>query len=125
MSDIGFTVNGVNAEFLSVVAIFQKYSYREDDLVWGWGMVVLCILLVIVCFVLNGVVLKFYFKKREDVVCLIYSLLSLAGGASSFCSFAKLLFSVYHVIPLRRCGGRSGKLSDSHVSCGLPVHGHT
>ena len=42
-------------------------------------MVVLCMLLTMLCFLLNGVVLEFYFKKKEEVVCLIYSLLSLAG----------------------------------------------
>ena len=46
---------------------------------WGISMILFCTLLIIICLTLNITVLKFYGKKaKDDVVSLIYSLLSFA-----------------------------------------------
>ena len=75
----GPSLNGLHAEFMNMNAYYLKYEYREKDMVWGISMILLCTLLIIICLTLNITVFKFYTKKaRDDVVSLIYSLLSLA-----------------------------------------------
>ena len=70
---------GINGEFLSMEVYYLKYEYREEDMAWGISMILLCILLIVICLFLNITVLKFYGKKaKDDVVSLIYSLLSFA-----------------------------------------------
>ncbi|KAL5249425.1 hypothetical protein ACHWQZ_G018320 [Mnemiopsis leidyi] len=70
---------GIHAEFLSMEAYYLKYEYRDKDMAWGISMILLCILLITACLCLNITVFKFYQKKaRDDVVSLIYSLLSFA-----------------------------------------------
>ena len=70
---------GLHAEFLSMEAYFLKYGYRDRDMVWGISMILLCLLLIFICPTLNITVFKFYKKKaNDDVVSLIYSLLSFA-----------------------------------------------
>ena len=70
---------GLHAEFLSMEAYYLKYEYREKDMVWGISMILLCTLFIIICLFLNITVFKFYGKKaKDDVVSLIYFLLSLA-----------------------------------------------
>ena len=70
---------GMAAEFLKMEAYYLKYEYREKDMAWGISMILLCTLLIIICLFLNITVFKFYGKKaKDDVVSLIYSLLSFA-----------------------------------------------
>ena len=70
---------GMHAEFLSMEVYYLKYEYREEDMPWGISMILLCTLLIIICLTLNIIVFKFYKKKAgDDVVSLIYSLLSFA-----------------------------------------------
>ena len=70
---------GINGEFLSMEVYYLKYEYREKDMAWGISMILLCTLLIIICIFLNITVFNFYKKKaRNDVVSLIYSLLSFA-----------------------------------------------
>ena len=70
---------GINAEFLSMEAYYLKYEYRQKDMAWGISMILLCTLLIIICLFLNITVFKFYGKKaKDDVVSLIYTLLSFA-----------------------------------------------
>ena len=69
---------GINAEFMNFNAYYMKYTYREDDIPWAASMIVLCLVLIITCFLLNGIVSNFFRKKRAEVVSLIYFLLSLA-----------------------------------------------
>ena len=70
--------NGIHAEFMNFNAYYLKYTYRKDDIPWATGMIVMCLILIIICFFLNGIVSNFYRKKRSEVVSLIYFLLSLA-----------------------------------------------
>ena len=75
----GLNDKGINAEFLSMQVYYLKYEYREEDMAWGISMILLCILLIVICLILNHTVFKFYTKKsRDDVVSLIYILLSFA-----------------------------------------------
>ena len=75
----GLNDKGINAEFLSMTAYYLKWEYREKDMAWGISMILLCTLLIFICLSLNITVFKFYGKKaRDDVVFLIYSLLSFA-----------------------------------------------
>ena len=70
---------GMHAEFLSIEVYYLKYEYRQKDMAWGISMILLCTLLIIICLFLNLIVFKFYGKKaKDDVVSLIYSLLSFA-----------------------------------------------
>ena len=70
---------GLHAEFLKMKAYYLKWEYREKDMAWGISMILLCTLLIFICLTLNIIVFKFYKKKaRDDVVSLIYSLLSFA-----------------------------------------------
>jgi hypothetical protein len=72
-----YTGAGLNAEFLNMHAYYLKYEYREKDMAWGISMIILCILLILICLVLNTTVFVFYKKKaKEDVVSLLYSMLS-------------------------------------------------
>ena len=75
----GPRLNGIHAQFLKMEVYYLKYEYREKDMAWGISMILLCTLLIIICLFLNITVFKFYGKKaKDDVVSLIYSLLSLA-----------------------------------------------
>ena len=70
---------GIHAQFLKMNAYYLKYEYREKDMTWGISMILLCTVLIIICLFLNITVFKFYGKKaKDDVVSLIYSLLSFA-----------------------------------------------
>ena len=72
-----YTGAGLNAEFLNMHAYYLKYEYREKDMTWGISMIILCSLLILICLVLNTTVFVFYKKKaKEDVVSLLYSMLS-------------------------------------------------
>jgi hypothetical protein len=74
-------LKGIQAEFLSIKVYFLKYEYRDKDMTWGIMMILLCTLLSIICLVLNSFVFKFYKKKaRNDVVALLYSLLSFSDN---------------------------------------------
>ena len=78
-NDKGTYDEGVAAEFLKMEAYYLKWDYREKDMAWGISMILFCTLLIIICLTLNITVLKFYGKKaKDDVVSLIYSLLSFA-----------------------------------------------
>ena len=84
----GCDTKGINAQFLSMTAYYLKWEYREKDMAWGISMILLCTVLIIICLFLNITVFKFYGEKaKDDVVSLIYSLLSfadilVASGAS-------------------------------------------
>ena len=70
---------GIHAEFLEMKAYYLKYEYREKDMTWGISMILICTLLIVICLVLNMTVFKFYRKKaKNDVVSLLYSLMSFA-----------------------------------------------
>ena len=75
----GCDTKGINAQFLSMTAYYLKWEYKDRDMAWGISMILLCTLLIVICFFLNLTVFKFYRKKaRDDVVSLIYSFLSFA-----------------------------------------------
>jgi len=69
---------GINAEFLNFVAKSMKYEYIEKDKTWIYISILICITLSMLCLFLNGSVLAFYYRKRERVIPLMYSLMSIA-----------------------------------------------
>ena len=89
---------GIHAEFLKMKAYYLKYEYREQDVIWGVSMILICILLIAICMSLNMHVFRFYRKKfKQDVVSLLYSLLSLADILVATGSFVTVICLVLYL----------------------------
>ena len=79
-------------------AYYLKYEYREQDVIWGVSMILICILLIAICMSLNMHVFRFYRKKfKQDVVALLYSLLSLADILVATGSFVTVICLVLYL----------------------------
>lgn len=75
---------GISAEFMTFQAYYLKYDYREKDMAWGISMVIICCILIVLCFGLNTIVFRFYRKKASGVVSLMYTLLSFTDIVVAF-----------------------------------------